>query len=193
MKCDNVNFTSRINFVNEKTYSALRKGVDIDFRVFDKSAQKSDEFYSDAVRTCTAGGLVDTKGFEALGFHYCDSEENFGLIDKFIDKMFSMVKNPDRAVLFGGKWLNSAPYSIKNFQKIKDVFLQRVNHVTIFEEHFFPWSETDFHYCLKDDRWDLHTMFRSLDFKEKSVLSMYDLKRNFKNIQIAQGDTVTFE
>ncbi len=108
--------------------------------------------------------------------------------------IFKRVKNPDRAFLVGSKKLTCSIYSAPIFQKIYDGILKRVENVTIFREHTLPYSETNIHYSLNNDTWTIHSMFRPLcDYKEFDVASMDDLHKCFREVKIANGDTVEFQ
>ena len=132
-----VSFTSKFIFVNRKTFDNLAKGAYVDFhpddtytefdmkkirelqKIFGNDVKnprldvlKADEFYTDTVRTCTAGGVVDTKTGEAAGFHIFDCLRNSEQIDNILDNIFGRVKNPDRALIVGSKNLNGSNFSL---------------------------------------------------------------------------------
>ena len=177
MKVDNVSFTSKINFVDGKTFDALcRRGRFISANKLDEYVRIADEFYTCDVRTCTGGGVIDFENMAAGGFHYLDNLSNNTNLGKFFAELFEKIKNPDRAFIIGGKELNCAPYSIPNFKEICKVIRERVPKVTVLGEHNLPWSESHFHYSLKDDTWTINSMYRPLtDFREREVLSLDEL------------------
>lgn len=189
-----ISFKSKINFVPEsRFYNDMIKGTNIDFRVPEKAFQKAGEFFTEGVRSCTAGGFLNSKTGEAAGFHYYDSENGCKNIETFADRIFQVI-NPDRCLLLGSNDLKCAPFSVESFQKFKKIFTKRIKNVTIFEQHVFPWSESDLHYSAANDRWDIHTMFRPLtDYKEYSVSNAEDLQKSFRKIIISDGDILTFE
>ncbi len=209
---DNISFTSRINFVDHKTFDKFRKGACIDFRLqrtlegFDANMNKdkgfvndklcmvkSDEFYTDGVRTCTSGGLIDSKSGIAVGFHYYDNLANLNSVEEFIKKIFSMVPNPDKALILGSKRLKFSNYSLPIFQKIQDAISSKVPNISIFKEHIFPFSETHIHYSLKDDAWTINSMYRHLiDIRDFDVLSEDVLKNCFKQVNIGEDDKLNF-
>lgn len=188
-----ISFKSKINFVQEvKWYNDFRKGTNIDFRVPAKAFQKAGEFFTEEVRTCTAGGFINSKTGEAAGFHYYDGETGYNNIENFVNMIFKSI-NPDRCLLLGSNDLKCAPFSVASFRKFKEIFTERMKNVTIFEQHVFPWSESNLHYSSCDDRWDIYTMFRPLtDYKEHSVSNAADLQQCFKKIIISDGDVLTF-
>ena len=215
---DNLSFTSRINFVDKKTFENFRRGTYIDFRPDNDlsfldlqkireiekelgskinhprlDVVKADEFSTDSVRTCTAGSVVDTVNGEAAGFHTYDSLSNFEHVDDILDNLFWRVKNPDRAFLIGSKNLKGSEFSCPIFQKLYEGIAKHVKNVTIFREHLFPFSESDFHYSLKNDTLTINSMYKPLtDWREFDIKSKEDLNKCFKEIKVADGDIVTF-
>jgi hypothetical protein len=212
-----VSFTSRIKFVDRNAFDSLRKGAYVDFHpddtytAFDMlklkeiekmfrgirnprlDVLKADEFYTDTVRTCTAGGVVDTKTGEAAGFHIFDCLRNSEKIDDILDNIFGRVKNPDRALIVGSKTLSGSDFSIPMFEKIYEGIAKRVPKVTVLREHTLPYSETNMHYSLKNDTWTLQSMYKPLtDYREFDVKSGEDLQKCFKEIKIADGDEMIF-
>ena len=212
MAVDKVSFTSRINFVNNITFdSKFLRGTYVDFRTesdfaniqnfkipwFRKNIRGdivcADEFYTDGVRTCTSGGIIDTKNGLCAGFHFFDSKENFKKTSKILDSLFKLVPNPDRALILGSKKLTCADYSIPFFEKIYEGLAAKIKDITMFKEHKFPYSETDLHYDLKNDTWTIHSMYRPItDIKIHSVDSKFKLETCFKEIKIADGDSIHF-
>lgn len=218
MNMNDISFTSKINFVDRKAFDNFRKGTYIDFRpngdmnaldMFSYNFLKkicgnriknprldvmaADEFYTDSVRTCTAGGVVNTKTGEAVGFHIYDSLDNMKKVDNIIENIFGWVNNPDRAIILGSKNLKITEYSIPIFKNLYEGISKRVKNVTAFKEHVFPFSESDIHYSAKTDTWTIRSMFRPLtDIKEIDVQSKDDLSKAFKKIEVADGDIITF-
>lgn len=213
-----VTFTSRINFVDRKAFENFRKGDYVDFRTNNEltaldmitlravekltggkikhprlDVLKSDEFFTEEVRTCTAGGVVDTKSGKAVGFHIYDSLDNFNKIGDVLENIFGNVETPDRAVILGSKNLKSSIYSIPIFQKLLKGISERVPNLTVFKEHTLPFSESNMHYSLKNDTWTIQSMYRPLtDYKEFDVSSQEELNKCFKEIKLANGDIITF-
>ena len=215
---NDISFTSRINFVTAKEFDSFRRGAYVDFRTqcqltpVDKLTQKvvskltgenlkhprldvvaADEFYTDVVRTCPAGGVVNTKTGQAAGFHSYDCLENFESAEDVLENLFHHVPNPDRALLIGSKNLSGSDYSIPLFQKLYEGITKRVPNVTVIREHTFPYSESEFHYALKNDTWTIHSMYKPLtDYREFDVKSKEDLDKCFKEVRIANGDVLMF-
>lgn len=183
-----VSFTSNIKFVDPYHFLKIRKGDRIGYKHNEVNILKSPMFYSEEIRTCTGGGLV-TPQIEAEGFHFWDdlkNKKNFNLI---INSLFRFIKNPQQALLIGSKDLNSNPLSTEQFQKIKQIFLERVPNITIFEKHRFRNSESHYHYNLKDDTWTICTTYtHPEDIKRQSIKNIKDLKNCFEHIQISSKD-----
>lgn len=107
----------------------------------------------------------------------------------YINRLFQIVPNPDRAFLIGGKTLTGAEHSMEQFNAFEKVFKERVPNLTMFKEHVLPYSESDIHYSVAKDTWTVHTMFKPLtDWREYDVLSVESLNNNFKEIKMANGD-----
>ena len=188
MENNSISFTSKIRFVERHIYSIMDKKNFIDFAHSKPNILKADEFYSEEIRTCTGGGLVNPY-HEAEGFHLWDDLTNKRKFPHLINSLFRFVKKPERGLLVGSKELEKSPYSIEQFDKFKKVFLERVKDVSIFQQHTFPCSETHYHYSLDSDTWTLCTRYKNeKELNYKSVRSLEALKKCFKYISIAKGD-----
>lgn len=192
MKTEQVSFTSRINFVTAAQFeNKFLRGKYIGFKNLARPLLKADEFYTTEIRTCTAGGLVNTKTGESVGFHYYDDMEHNTNIHIFQDKMFNSIKDPDRAFIIGGKDLKFSPYSLANFNEIKDAITKRVPFVSYFKEHIFPLSESSIHYDLYDDEWTINSIYKPLNKTvDFDVMSRAMMKIAFREAKIANGDTL---
>ena len=130
----------------------------------------------------------------ALGFHYFDSLESLRNLDKFVESMFKLIKNPDKCLLIGGKTLKGNEYSMEIFQKIKEYLTQRVENRTIFEEHTYPWSESNIHYSIGNDTFNICAIYKPpTDYREYTVRSNKDIKICYKKTELAPGDYITFD
>jgi len=201
MKADNVTFKSKINFVSEKAFDKFRHGAYADVRRLQTLPEYSikcragmtdaDEFYTDEVRTCTAGGLINTKTRKAIGFHYYDDLSNLQNLEKFLKYLFDQIKEPDRALLIGGKNLKYSNYSLPIFDKFKEVFSKKIKILSVFQEHLFPFSESNIHYSAPKDEWTIHSMFRPKTGIVDNDLTSPDLfDCCFREIKIADGDSL---
>ena len=188
MQNNSISFTSKIRFVDRHIYKIMDKKNFIDFIHSKPNILKADEFYSEEIRTCTGGGLVNPYK-EAEGFHFWDDYTNKKNFPHLVNSLFRFVKNPERGLLIGSKELEIFPYSVEQFNRFKKVFLERVKNVTIFQQHTFPYAETHYHYSLADDTWTLCSHYRNeKDLNYKTIKSLDALKKCFKNISIAEGD-----
>ena len=212
MTADKISFTSRINFVDAKTFDKFRRGAYVEFQKdlnfmcaqnstspwFAKLVRpdivKADEFFTDEVRTCTAGGVIDTKTGQCAGFHLFDCLSNFRGANKIIDNIFSLVPNPDRALNLGSKDLVYAEFSTRLFEQILEGLKSKIKDITVFKKHVFSSSESDLHYSLKDDTWTIHSMFHCPleSFHDQEVINPEALKKCFKEVKIADGDSLNF-
>ena len=188
MTNDSISFTSKIRFVDRPVYKMLKKNNFIDFRHDRPNILKSGEFYSEDIRTCTGGGLVNP-GCESEGFHFWDDMTNKKKFPELVNSLFRFVRNPQNALLVGSKDLKGNPYSLEQFARFKKVFLERVKNVSIFQSHKFLNSETHYHYSLDTDTWTLCTSFQEKSGgKLKFIKKPEDFLKVFDSVSIADGD-----
>ena len=188
MTNDSISFTSKIRFVDRPVYKMLKKNHFIDFRHDRPNILKSGEFYSEDIRTCTGGGLVNP-GCESEGFHFWDDMTNKKKFPELVNSLFRFVRNPQNALLVGSKDLKGNPYSLEQFARIKKVFLERVKNVSLFQQHKFLNSETHYHYSLDTDTWTLCTSFQEKNGgKLKFIKKPEDFLKAFDSVSIADGD-----
>ncbi len=188
MESKSISFGSSIRFVNRDVYKMLEKKNFIDYRHDRPNILKADTFFSEEIRTCTGGGLVNPE-IEALGFHFWDDLTNQNKFSYLMNCLFRFVKQPQNGLIVGSKNLKQSPLSIEQFQKIKKVFSERIKNLSIFEEHTFPNSETNYHYSLKNDTWTLCAQFQDRkDMYYKSVTNLERLQNFYRHISISDGD-----
>lgn len=185
---NNISFTSNIKFVAPYNFLKIRKGDRIGYKHNEINILKTPEFYSEEIRTCTGGGLVNPYK-EALGFHFWDDITNKNNFNSLMHSLFRFVKEPQRALLIGSKALEKNHLSIEQFQKIKQIFIERIPNITIFEKHKFRNSESHYYYSLKDDTWTICSTYNTPDnISRHSIKTIEDLKNCFEHIQIAPQD-----
>lgn len=190
---NNISFTSNIRFVDRFNFAKIKQGTRIGYRHNEINILKAPEFYSEEIRTCTGGGLVNPQK-EALGFHLWDDMTNKKEFDKIINSLFRFVKEPERALLVGSKELEKSPLSIEQFEKIKKIFLERIKNVTYFEKHKFSDSETNYFYNAQNDTWVLCSIYRKPNsLQTKTIKNVEDLQNCFEKIRIAKGDKLIIE
>lgn len=188
MTNDSISFTSKIRFVDRPVYKMLKKNNFIDFRHDRPNILKSGEFYSEDIRTCTGGGLVNP-GCESEGFHFWDDMTNKKKFPELVNSLFRFVRNPQNALLVGSKDLKGNPYSLEQFARFKKVFWERVKNVSLFQQHKFLNSETHYHYSLDTDTWTLCTSFQEKSGgKLKFIKKPEDFLKAFDSVSIADGD-----
>lgn len=191
MKTDRISFTSKINFVDLKTFDKnFRKGKYIECRENGNDIVIAPEFFTEQVRTCS--GMV-LKGLlrKVAGCHRYDNETNYNNLPKFLHDLFEVIKAPDSAIIIGGKDLSDSIYSMPIFKGICEGVKERVPKVTIFGQHRLPWSESHFHYSAKEDTMTINSMYRPLtDYREHQVLSKEDLYKAFEYVELADCDTL---
>ena len=188
MQNKSITFTSKIRFVDRNIYNKMVKNNKIGYFHNTPNILKADEFYSEEIRTCTGGGLVNPH-LEAEGFHFWDDKPNIKNFPDNINKLFRFVKNPERGILIGSKQREENPYSLEMFTKFKKVFFERVKNISLFEKHKFEISESNYHYSLKDDTWTIYSAFRrDKNSALKPVKNLDDLLECFENVLIADGD-----
>lgn len=186
-----ISFKSNIRFVAPGEFRHIsRCAKNIGFTHDEKNIVKANEFCSVDIRTCTGGGLV-TPNNEAEGFHFLDDRTNNENFPKIISTLFSYVTNPERGLLIGSKELKWHPYSTEQFQNFKNLLLERVKKISIFEEHRYGSSESHYHYSLDTDTWTLCSKYWINDgklLKGHTVASVPDLLESFEHVSIAPGD-----
>ena len=184
---NNISFKSNIRFVSPKTMLRLNQhGDEIIF--WEKNVIKSPEFYSWNIKTCSGGGLISPNK-EAAGFHVLDDKIHYKANKNIVNYMFSQIM-PERALLVGSKDVAKYgyKYSVKAFNKFKKAIQKRVKYVSVFERHTHEYSQTHYHYSLKNDTWTLCHQYLDKNKKEHYVKSIDELKNCFKTIYIANGD-----
>lgn len=191
---NNVSFKSRINFVNMKEFTKLIQGTpSIDFDKPTRKILKASEFHTMGIRTCTGGGLTNTKSKKAVGFHLQDSEDNIYDFSKNISKMFDLIK-PERGLLIGskkGRIFDNTTFSKYQFTLLKNEFMQKVPNISYFQEHKHLYGQSHFHYSQKNDTWSICGQWAfetPRQYIQKQIKNVEDLKNSYKKIEIAKGD-----
>ena len=193
MEVSKISFTSNIKFVNAETFEKVKCGNFIPWSPFSRYIQKADEFFTESVRTCTSGALINTKAQKVLAFHIFDSLEHLKELPEILDYMFKSINNPDKALLLGGKNVCVKPYSLDMFQGIKRELNKKIKDLTVFEEHRFPNAETNMCYSLKNDTWYINSNFRNKNAIDFSSVSSEDtLNECFKKVKISPNDQLIF-
>mgnify|MGYP001624242343 CR=1 FL=1 len=188
MENNNISFKSKIKFVDRAVYKMMPKKNYIDFKHSCPNILKADEFFSEGIRTCTGGGLVNPN-VEAEGFHIWDDMTNKKRFPLIINSLFRFVKSPKRALLVGSKELKGSDYSLEQFERFKQSLQSRIKNISYFQKHRYYNSETHYHYSMADDTWTLCSSFQQKkNGKYKTVRSLKDLLDCFEHISIAKGD-----
>lgn len=182
---NSVSFQSRIKFVNKKTFIETVKGERIDH--ITKPIAFADEFFTNCVRSCTAGAVIAPQK-DTYGFHILDDiVTHTSFPNRFKMDMKFFEGQPERALVIGGKKHHSRPMSMPNFKLIKDSIQKIVENISYFEQHTDKYAQTSFHYSAPNDTYSILTQYFK-DGKEACVESLSELLENFKHIQIAKGD-----
>lgn len=191
MNNSNVSFTSKIVFIDGKTFFKNKnKGQYIGYTHTEPNMLKCPNFHSEAIRTCTGGGIVNDGKKEALGFHFWDDKTNKKNFIDIVVKLFRWMPEGNRGILIGSKDLKGNDYSVEQFQRFKEVFLRRLDAVTLFEKHKNQSSETNYQYSKDTDTWTLATSYVDKNGKYKYIKTIKDLREAYENIKIADGDTL---
>lgn len=182
---NNVSFQSRIKFVNKDAFINTVSGKRINHIM--RPIAFADEFYTNCVRSCTAGGIISPNQ-EAYAFHIFDGKLTHESICSRFSRDLELFDNPpERALLIGGKRHSTRPYSLKNFKLILKSIKEKVKNISYFEQHTDAFAQSSLHYNLKNDTYTIFTQFFK-DGKEECIQSLDDLLKNFKKIKIAKGD-----
>ena len=175
-----ISFKSNINFVRTENFP--RRGVYVDY--LDKDQIVSGEFFTIGVATCTAGGCIIPKK-RAFGFHFLDNK-------KIVFPEDIIHHDNERGIIIGAKDLQHRPYSIPNFDAIKQYIQKRVENLSIFKQHKYKYAHSNIHYSLDTDTWSINTQYRKY-WRSCEVKSIKNLLDVFKFIKIAKGDRLFFE
>ena len=188
---NNVSFKSKINFVS---YDKFQRTVrpSIHYIPYGNDAPlyiKASNFFTESVRTCTAGGITDTIS-NALGFHIIDSLENEIKINNIGNTLSNIIRGDNiRGLLVGSKDYALNPHSKNIFNSLKEILMQKIPKISFFQEHQMVQSETFVHYDVKNDTWTLCTRYKQPNANAYfDVLSYEKLKNIFRKIHIADGD-----
>ena len=194
MKVDNVSFTSRINIVPESFFNRFpydRSHIDITTSSDIIRKVVNSDIWTDGIRTCTAGAVVNTKTKEAAGFHFYDCHKNFVKLEEYVAKMLELIPGADRALVLGAKDLKGRAYSMMIFRKLEDLLGEKIPKITTFERHKLINSESNILYSAEKDEWFVNTVFsRSFTWNGDSALTKETLLENFDRIKLADGDSL---
>ena len=189
MQNNNVSFTSKIQFVPWNTFSKMNKKNEILYFHDTPNILKADEFYSLNIRTCSGGGVTRPSTCEGEGFHFWDDKITQRKVNDNVISLIRFVKNPERALILGGKRLEGNPLSVPLFNKFRNLIAERVKNLTVFGVHRFEDSQTHYHFDTKNDVWTICSEYRKgPDSPQRSVNSLGTLRNAFETISIAPGD-----
>lgn len=188
------NFKSNIKFVTSKQFDTLMFNNGFYCTnpkdKFEKSFKRGRRIWTWGIRTCTAGGVVDSQG--VTGFHiYPDSFGEKAVKSDFMTIMRNFIDIRVRsALLLGSKELNTDPCSVPIFDIISSK-LKRVVIPSEFKTFTHASAEADIGYSKDEDTWYINTNHvkdrRRQDITE-DVTTLDGLKSSFKSIKIAPQD-----
>ena len=188
--CNSLNFKSNIHFVSSPNfdkqmfrsyfYCSTKKTL-MD------SMLKGGDIWTQSIRTCSGGGLVDNQG--ALGFHFFNSLET---IQKVKEDLIPIVKKQNcktkSALLIGGKRITNDSVQLFStvLAKLKDVV--KPSYFKIYKSIY---AESDIGYDKHTDSWFIN-LTNPVDVRNimarKEVLTLNALKKSFEEIKIAPQD-----
>lgn len=187
---NSLNFKSNIHFVSSPNFdkqmfrsyfycSAKKPLMD--------SMRKGADIWTQSIRTCSGGGLVDNQG--ALGFHFFNSLET---IQKVKEDLIPIVKKQNcktkSALLIGGKRITND--SVQLFSTVLDK-LKDVVKPSYFKIYKSIYAESDIGYDKHTDSWFIN-LTNPVDVRNimarKEVLTLNALKKSFEEIKIAPQD-----
>ena len=188
--CNSLNFKSNIHFVSSPKfdkqmfrsyfYCSTKKTL-MD------SMLKGGDIWTQSIRTCSGGGLVDNQG--ALGFHFFNSLET---IQKVKEDLIPIVKKQNcktkSALLIGGKRITND--SVQLFSTVLDK-LKDVVKPSYFKIYKSIYAESDIGYDKHTDSWFIN-LTNPVDVRNimarKDILTLNALKKSFEEIKIAPQD-----
>ena len=188
--CNSLNFKSNIHFVSSPKFDkqmfrsyfyCSSKKLLMD------SMLKGGDIWTQSIRTCSGGGLVDNQG--ALGFHFFNSLET---IQKVKEDLIPIVKKQNcktkSALLIGGKKITND--SVQLFSTVLDK-LKDVVKPSYFKIYKSIYAESDIGYDKHTDSWFIN-LTNPVDVRNimarKDVLTLNALKKSFEEIKIAPQD-----
>lgn len=185
---DGISFKQKINIVNHNTFYKLMEtgGRKIEFGLSAPLFVKGKRFNTIGIKTCSGGGLTDGKE-DSVGFHLLDCWDHYDRIDWICKNIFYSIGNPVSGLLIGGKDISRCPYSRPIFSKITEFFTDKIENLSIFDEHIgaFGLGSTSFIHDTETDTWTLLSMYGG-----HPVENLNDLKKCYKNVTIADGDVL---
>ena len=185
---DGINFKSKINFVDSCTFNKLKLAQKAGYDTFVEGKRVC----AHNVRTCTGAVCVDRKRAVARACHNYDCPVNANFAD-VLAIQFLHDLDINKVFLIGGKKLSDSKSSIPLFHNFKRQLAKMVKKLTIFEEHTYPYSETDFHYDCDTDTLTVCSMFkRPKEVFEHYISNMDELNECFKKVTIAKDDQLYF-
>lgn len=187
---NNISFKSDIVFVNRSRFTMLTrrarsKYVDFDIKPIMTYAN---DFYSEAVRTCSGGGITDSK-VKSGGYHIYDcfsTIDNLEQINNEIINGFNPAET--RGLVIGGKNLEGRLHSVGITEGIIDFLKNKISALTYFCEHLQVGEESDFHYNLLRDTWSICTTCFDNKIGFSFVNKLEDLPLFFRHAHLAEGD-----
>lgn len=203
----NLNFQSKIKFVSSAEFdsNAFLKHFYCgrNAQNLEESMIKSSKHWTHGIRTCTAGGIVDSEG--ALGFHFYDCIKTLESVkENFADIIKKFNQNSISALIIGSKRLtgkdarefssaqSQLPLSIEIFQAVCSEIKKFVSP-SIFRTYKNLSTESDIGYSLAEDSWYINTNYWKncqMPSTETDILSLDALKSNFEEIKIAPQDSL---
>lgn len=185
MQNNNVSFTANIHFLPRSAFNEICKGQWIDHLHAPSAIRSGGDFCSFDVRTCSAVGVSASDGF-AAGTHVLDDWESCANSSNIINNLVNKVDNPESALIFGSK---DTPDKISRslFRALKEKLSQKVQNISMFEEHTMFNEQTRFYYSKDDKTWYMCCEYLE-NGKPKSVESLAELLNAYKKIVIAKTD-----
>lgn len=193
---NNTSFKSKIVFVPLKffeTTNAKYFYCNDENNALRGSIIKAHNIWTDEIRTCTGGGIVDENG--VLGFHFYDSINTLNKIkEEFLQAIQKFSKNCKSALLIGSKEMEDGVSA-----KVFDATLEDVKKYTapsIFREYTNRSAQSNIEFVANEDTWYVNTNYLKYPgylASEQDVLSLDVLRKNFKEIKIAPQDRLFIE
>ena len=189
----NINFKSNIKFVSGEEFDSkmFRKffycGKPLE--PFISSFARGKNVWTPEVRTCTAGGVVDTN--DVLAFHLMDKAENIDDTKRsFVDIIRDLTRETKSALLIGAKDVKERKLSVPLFEQVKRE-LKKLVTPSVFENHTNRYAESNIGYEKATDTWFINTTIPEhpmLPNKRIDITDLASLQENFENIKIAPQD-----
>lgn len=195
-------FKARIDVVTKDEFNKRKKGIRIDFGESRFHMPVCDEFWTEEVRSCLAGGTYSDKG--AVGFHFFHDYDTNCFLDWATQKINDKVPRPKGGLIAGSKDLGGfSQYSVPNFNFVKEKLNNQSQNISVFEGIVPKFGQLNLAFSRPKETWTMcceilvpqHDLklqvntpdkfwefFKSIRLAKTDELFLFGKKVNFKEL-----------